>query len=269
MVDAFGARSDTMAAFRGMAIAVLSTLLTASAAQATGIDDANSGVMAARDGRYEEAIELFTRAINGDDLNLKGRAQAFAYRGIAKATIGDYEGAQDDLNFAVVLDSDYNADAYAFRGYFRMVMGMPKEGAADLAKSAELLIWPYNVLWLYLARLKGGVPDTGNHSIAANAMILDEAKAPDGSTGLTRWPGAVVKFMMGKMKAEEVRAAANQGDPARLSERVCDADFYLAEVELAHGNAASARPMLQAAVDRCPFGSFERMGATAELSRVK
>ena len=38
--------------------------------------------------------------------------------------------------------------------------------------------------------------------------------AQDGSTGLTRWPGAVVKFMMGEGTAQTVRSAANEGDPS-------------------------------------------------------
>jgi len=252
------------------AILVLPILfVTLSEAHADAVEDANAAVIAARNGHYDDAIRLFTSAINADELNLVGRAQAYAYRGIAKATTGDYEGAQEDLNFSVALDSGYNADAYAFRGYFRMVRGQVKEAAADLAKSAELLIWPYNALWLYIARLKGGVPDTGDHSIAKNAEILGAQRARDGTTGMTRWPAPVVKYMMGQMQAEEVRAQAKEGDPSRLAERVCDVDFYLAEVELAHSNVGAARPMLQNAADKCPFASFERMGATAELQRLK
>lgn len=259
-----------MRAFRNASFLALSTVLLASGdVRASAVDDANAAVIAARDGKYEDAIQLFTNAINSDELSLIGRAQAYSYRGIAKATVGDYEGAERDMDFAVALDSDYNDNSYAFRGYFRLVTGQPKEGAADLAKSADLRIWAYNALWLYLARLKGGVPDEGNHSLRANVAILDSQKAQDGSTGLMRWPAPVVKFMMGQMKADDVRKAANEGEPARLAERVCDVDFYLAEVELAHGNAAAAKPMLENAVAKCPFASFERMGATAELARLK
>ena len=73
----------------------------------------------------------------------------------------------------------------------------------------------------------------------------------------------------GPGEARRGRAAANEGDPARLAERVCDADFYVAEYDLAHDNAAAAKPLLQRAADKCPFASFERMGATAELMRLK
>jgi lipoprotein NlpI len=237
--------------------------------RAAAVDDANAAVAAARNGKYDDAIALFTNAINSDELNLKGRAQAYAYRGIAKATTGDYGGAQEDLNYAVVLDSDYNADAYAFRGYFRMVRGQPKEGAADLEKSAELLVWPYNALWLYLARLKSGTPDEGAHSLPANAAILASQIGADGTSGMMRWPAPVVRYMMDEMSEAEMRAAADMGDPARRAERICDADFYPAERDLARGDAAKARPKLQAAAEKCPFASFERMGAAAELDRMK
>jgi lipoprotein NlpI len=228
-------------------------------AQASGLDDANAAVKAAREGKYDDAIRLFTSAVNTDDLNVKGRAQAFAYRGIAKATLGDYDGAQEDLNFSVALDTEYNADAYAFRGYIALVTGAPQKAAVDLAKSAGLKIWAYNALWLAVARMRAGIADNDNISLANNAMMLD----------FDQWPGPVVKFMMGQAKPEEVAAAANQGDPTKLAERVCDADFYVAEYDLAHDNAAAARPLLSRAADKCPFASFERMGATAELKRLK
>src|SRR5580765_4608189 len=88
-------------------------------------------VRAARDGKYDDAIRLFTNAINSDDLNLKSRAQAYAYRGIAKATTGDYDGATEDLNRSVALNSDYASDSYAYRGYFEMVQGDAQKASAD------------------------------------------------------------------------------------------------------------------------------------------
>jgi len=231
----------------------------AGTAHAAGIDDANAAVIAAKDGKYDDAVRLFTSAINSDELNTTGRAQAYAYRGIAKATLGDYEAAQEDLNFAVALDTAYNADAYAFRGYMALVTGAPQKAAVDLEKSASLKIWSYNALWLSVARMKAGIADTGEVSLANNAMTLN----------LGQWPGPVVKFLMGQAKAQDVAAAANEGDPAKLTERVCDADFYVGEYELAHNNAAAARPLLERAAEKCPFASFERMGATAELMRLK
>ncbi len=248
-----------MPAFGRAFLALAALFLSADMVRAAGVDDANAAVLAARDGKYDEAIHLFTNAINGDDLNLKSRAQAYAYRGIARATTGDYDGATEDLNRSVALNSDYAADSYAYRGYFELVQGDAQKASTDLTKSAELKIWPYNVLWLSLARMKANVPDTDAHSLAQNAAQLD----------LAQWPGALVKFLMGQAKPEEVAAAAKQGDPQKLVERVCDVDFYVAEYDLIHNNVAAAKPGLQRAAEKCPFASFERMGATAELMRLK
>jgi tetratricopeptide (TPR) repeat protein len=250
-------------------LALVGLLLSPEPVRAAAAEDANRAVIAARNGQYEEAIELFTRAINSDELGPANRARAFSYRGIAKATTGDYEGAQLDLNLAIALNSSFDADAYAYRGYIKLVLGQAREATADLEKSAELLLWPYNVLWLHLARLKAGLPDTGPLSLANNAITLDVKRNQDGSPGLSRWPGALVKFMQGTGTRETVAAAAQEGDPARLAERVCDVDFYFAELDLARNDAAAAKPQLERAAEKCPFASFERMGATAELMRLR
>lgn len=248
-----------MRAFGGTLLVLALIVPFAGTADASGIDDANAAVVAARDGKYDDAVRLFTSAINSDELNPTGRAQAYAYRGIAKATLGDYGGSAEDLNFSVALDTPYNADAYAFRGYMALVTGAPQKAAADLAKSAGLKVWSYNALWLALARMKAGVVDTGSVSLANNATTLT----------IGQWPWPVVKFMMGQATREEVAAAANEGDPAKTVERVCDADFYVGEYDLAHNDSASARPALRRAAEKCPFASFERMGATAELMQLK
>ncbi len=242
-----------------IALPIVAALLSTNVLQAAGIDDANSAVIAARDGKYEDAIRLFSRALNGDDLNLSSRAQAYAYRGIAKATIGDYDGAQEDLDSSIALQSDYAPEAYAYRGYFELVRGDAQKAAADLAKSAALKVWAYNVLWLSLAREKAHVPDTDDLSLKNHVARLN----------IAQWPGPVVKYVMGDGTAQSVNAAAQEGDPARLVERVCDADFYVAEHELTNGNATAAKPLFQRAAEKCPFASFERMGATAELARLK
>ena len=111
-----------------VAAGIMAFAASSAAMAASAVEDANAAVQAARQGNYEEAIELFTNAINSDELTLKSRAQAYAYRGIAKAAIGDYDSAGLDLNSAVVLDSDYNADALAVRGFFHLARGDNQEG---------------------------------------------------------------------------------------------------------------------------------------------
>ena len=113
-----------------IALPIVAALVCADAAGAAGIEDANNAVLAARNGKYEDAIRLFTNALNSDELNLSARAQAYAYRGIAKATTGDYDGAKEDLNYSVALQSPYASDAYAYRGYFELVLGESEKARA-------------------------------------------------------------------------------------------------------------------------------------------
>ncbi len=253
-------------------VAIVAGAFAPVAAYADAVIDADNAVMAARSGQYEQAIDLFTRAINSDELSLKSRAQAFAYRGIAHATLGDYDAARLDLTSAVALDSDYNADAYAFRGYLELVTGDAARAAADLEKSVHLNMWPYNALWLHLARLNVHVPDTDDISLQKNMEKLAQQRAARSAAAQPRnmdWPRTVMQFYLGQRTVDDVLTGAKGGDPAGLAERMCDANFYVAEYRLVHGDTAAARPLFQQAEMSCPAAAFERMGATAELSRMK
>src|SRR5258706_12410505 len=94
-------------------LALAALFLSADMVRAAGVEDANAAVLAARDGKYDDAIRLFTNAINSDNLSLKSRAQAYAYRGIAKATTGDYDGWTEDPNRSVEVKSGYAARPHA------------------------------------------------------------------------------------------------------------------------------------------------------------
>jgi lipoprotein NlpI len=227
--------------------------------KADALSDANDAVMAARAGRYEDAIRLFSAAINSDQLTLAGRAQAFSYRGISKATLGDDGGAKSDLDLSVALMSDYGADAYANRGFFELVQGDAATAASDLVKSAHLTLWPYNVLWLKLAREKAHLPDADDVSLSNNANKL----------ALSDWPGPLLKFLGGEATRDEVRKTAGESDPSKRAERLCDADFYVAEADLAKGDTGEAKSGFMHAVESCSPAAFERMGAAAELMRLK
>ena len=117
----------------------LAALLAATVpALSTGVEDANNAVIAARSGQYEEAIRLFTSAINSDELNLKSRARpAIAASPKATAVIG---GAVLDLNYAVALNSDYDGDAYGFRGYLNRSVSKRGRRRSRQARPADLAV---------------------------------------------------------------------------------------------------------------------------------
>lgn len=56
---------------------------------------------------YDEAVEIFTKAIRYD----KGNYEAYYYRGCARVNLREYEAALADFEKAVDLKHDY-ADAY-------------------------------------------------------------------------------------------------------------------------------------------------------------
>ena len=180
---------------------VAAFVLAASGSKAAAIDDANAAVLAADAGNYDDAIRHFTDALGSNELADRSRAQAFAYRGLSLAAKGNYAAALRDLDSAVALHSPYDSDAYSYRGFLEFALGRPADGAADLAKGADLLVWPYNTLWLSIARTKAGVPDAGEHSLKNNMAMLD----------LTRWPGPVLQFYLGDVTADGVQAAAGKG----------------------------------------------------------
>lgn len=227
-----------------------------SEAPASGVDEANAAVLAARDGKYDDAIRLFGAALAVGDLSDRGRAQALSYRGLAQASKGDYQAALADLDRAVALGSAYEADAYSYRGLIKTVTGDNAGGAADLAHGAKLLVWPYNAMWLHLARAKAGIPDTDDVSLAKNVATFD----------LRKWPGPIISFFLGKATRAEVMTAAAMAD--RRTNRLCDANFYLGEYDLSRHDPRSAHTLLEKAATDCPFSAFERMGAKAELAHL-
>ena len=80
-------------------------ILAAGEAKAAAVDEANAAVLAAKAGDYDDAIRLFTDVLGRSDMADRGRAQAFAYRGISLAATGNYPAALRDLDSAVALNS--------------------------------------------------------------------------------------------------------------------------------------------------------------------
>jgi rhomboid protease GluP len=106
------------------------------------------------------------------------------------------------------------------------------------------------MLWGYLAAARAG---------AASADSRLKRGASAGSNG---WPGPVIELLLGSRTAEATLAAAIT--PAQQ----CEAQFYVGEWKLLHGDKAGAAAAWQVAMDSCPRGFVERKGARAELKRL-
>jgi uncharacterized membrane protein YjgN (DUF898 family)/tetratricopeptide (TPR) repeat protein len=91
------------------------------------------GVALQEQGDDQGAIADFTKALA---LNPKN-ADAYYWRGRAKAYLGDYQGALEDLRRAVGLDSN-NARSYQLRGWIRWNLGEYEGAVADATQALTL-----------------------------------------------------------------------------------------------------------------------------------
>lgn len=74
----------------------LATLLVGGEAVADSLSDVRTGNAAFGDGRYEQAVDAYTRAILAGDLDPEALAVAFNNRGVAYSELGDYDRAIQD-----------------------------------------------------------------------------------------------------------------------------------------------------------------------------
>jgi tetratricopeptide (TPR) repeat protein len=87
-----------------LAIAILLVVAAgAGPARADGVSDVRTGNAAFGDGRYEAAVEAFTRAILAGDLDPASLAVTFNNRGVAYSELGDYDRAIADYGEALTL----------------------------------------------------------------------------------------------------------------------------------------------------------------------
>ena len=91
------------------------------------------GLMLTYYAKYEEAIEIYTEAIEYNSDNF----EAYYCRGNAKASLRKYEEAIEDFTLAIKVHPRY-ADAYTNRGQMKFYLN-DSEGACDDWKFAESL----------------------------------------------------------------------------------------------------------------------------------
>ena len=126
-----------MASFRRMrmiAATVLGLLLAAGVARADSIGEVHTGNAAFGEGRYEAAIDAFTRAILAGDLGSDALAITFNNRGVAYSELGDYDHAIQDYAQALVLTpGDKTAIKNLRIAHIRRATAEARLGEQDLA----------------------------------------------------------------------------------------------------------------------------------------
>ena len=185
-----------------------------------------------------------------------GDVQGLELRGRAHACFGDMRGAEADLSQAISVQSSDNL--HFARGLVRWRLQDFAGSAGDFAN--VIAAQPHNgnaVLWLELARARGGILDP-----KIGEQDLHNIDSYD-------WPAPLIKMFIGDAKPEDVTAAALQGDANVVAGHQCEANFYIAEWWLAQKDAVSAKPLLEAAVKNCPKNFIEADAARSELGAIK
>ncbi len=201
-------------------------------------------------GRYDAAIKEDEAALAHDDKY----AGAYIARGRAHEDMGELKAALSDYEKAAALESD-NPELPFLEGLVQWKLARFDDAGRDFRRLPERS--PYAFIWNYLA-------DARRKSTAGD--LADRAAKLEAG----QWPAPVVKLIAGTATADEVTAkAGEEKDIAQRKAEVCEADFYVGEWQLLHGDEARAKAMLGEAARDCEIGGVERGAAAAELARLK
>lgn len=217
--------------------------------------------------RYPEARGDFDRAIR---LN-RGDSEAWNGRALVSLAEGDTAKAISDFSRAIAIVPDSGA-YYANRATARLIDGDAKRAIADF----QLAVVhdpeePFLRLLLFVAEARNGAKEDAEGRLAAYAQEhKDQA-----------WPRPIVDLFLGQgsIPAVEQAAAAAKGDDA-LGQRF-DANFYLGQWALLHGDENSAaarfksvadskmREYLEFDIARAELGELDAPGKQANLTTPK
>lgn len=213
-------------------------------------------------------------------------AEAYARRGDANVSLGDFDAAIGDYGQSINLDP-VNATLYLARGraYFRKLdlahaitdydkaLALnPKYVAAYLSRGIAYLYdnlatkalsdfaaanvydpsYPYPALWAEIVNKRLRRPS----QLAQQAAKLNMA----------RWPSELVKLYLGQIKPEAAFANARSADANTAVVQTCETNFFVGQMKLQAGDKAGSVAMFdRAAADYCPKSFSAWSGAKAEL----
>jgi lipoprotein NlpI len=192
----------------------------------------------------ERMIQLYPKHGLGHAI----RAEAFEAK-------GDLDRAIAERGEVIRLDPK---NVFAHRGRARayIAAGSFADALADLDQAKKLdLKNPYTALWREIAAKRGQLPS----ELAETAAQLD----------MTKWPAPIVRLFLGEMSAEAVLATADDDKPGRRKEQTCEANFFIGELALQHGEKDKAARLFKLAVADCPKGFVEYSSANAELKALE
>jgi lipoprotein NlpI len=203
-------------------------------------------------GDHQAAIDDFNAS-----LTIAPDASAYIGRAIAYKESGDDARAMQDVAKALEIAPDDSTVFYE-RAQLRFKSGDFAGAASDFAKAADdQRSDAYVAIWAYIAAVKSGAPDAAK-DLAARAEKLEPKD----------WPGQIIELYLGHREPGAVNPPSGGHIPWMTDGYRCEADFYLGEYYVMKGDAARARPLLEAAANSQIAEFIEPGNARVELSRL-
>jgi tetratricopeptide (TPR) repeat protein len=160
----------------------------------------------------------------------------------------DRDRALVDYDEAIRLDPKL-APAYFGRGRSYLLSGSLARAQIELKRANELNpTAAYPAIWLDIAERRGNLP---SH--------FEQAARP---FNMKAWPAPVVRLLLGEFTPEQTLAAAD------TKSRVCEANFYGAELALLQNAREQALRLFRLAANDCPEFDMEGVAARAELKSL-
>ncbi len=237
---------------------------------------------------YDLALQDYNQAIR---LNPKDE-NVYKYRGLAFYHENQYDWAILDLNEAIRLNPN-DAFAYIGRGSANVQKGNYGQAMSDLTEAIHLRPKDFVAFdergEIYLAQsnpaaaisdFEKAIPTAPSSRAALSmALMLHIAMKRQGqddsrqlaqtaaSADLSKWPGPLLKFALGKMTAGEAMAAAESNKHGQTWD-VCQANYFIGQDALIHNQRATALTHFKAAQEGCPRWGLDHAAAIAELKRL-
>jgi lipoprotein NlpI len=189
---------------------------------------------------YNEAIRLAPKF-----------AYAYNNRGTAYDHKGDDDRAIADYSEAIRLDPKY-AQAYFNRGVASLYAARLPNALSDLGQSRALNPkYAYAALWAHIVDSRNNRP----------SQLAEAAKQID----MSKWPAPVIRLFLGQTTPEALVATADDADAKTKQRKICEVNFYSAELALQRRVKDEATRLFRLAATGCPKSFTERAAADAEL----
>jgi lipoprotein NlpI len=213
----------------------------------------NRGLAHKEKGDFDRALADYDQAL----VFAPNDARLFNERGVVYVAMSDYTHAIEDFNRAIGLKPDHTP-AMMNRGRTNFVLGNFAQAAADLQRGLSLDTADADAaLWLHLSRRRLAQDDASD--FAAHAAAADSA----------RWPAPVLRYFLGALSADQLRAAAaDSAADARAGNRRCATAFFLGEDALLRRAQGEAATLLDESRTVCEKQTTEHKAASAELQRL-